>query len=77
MKPFFVYKLKSRDFFKQKDWFYLDGNTIPRKLTTQEMINIKLGVKYKKCQHDTLIRQIDNIIDDKLYYYENKTIEIK
>lgn len=60
--------------FKIGDWFYLyGGKTI--KLTSQEVINIKLGVKHKLCGLK-IIHKINEIDGDRIYFLIKDNIEV-
>lgn len=67
--------------FKVGDYFYFTGVIKPKKLKSQEVINIKLGIKnvlsdidYKYSRY---MRQITSIDGNKLFYEINNNIEVK
>lgn len=70
----FWYKRKVQK-FKIGDWFYLDNNkTI--KLKSQEVINIKLGIK-PKLNTLSVIHKIDKIEGNKILFLIKDNIKVK
>ena len=71
----------TRDNFKVGDWFYLNRYARARKLSNQQVINIKLGVSNVLDDitnlHIEYIRQITRLEHNHLFYNINNEIEVK
>ena len=65
--------ITSKEHFEIGDWFYLDSGAAPAKIISQEVINIKLGIKSKLPKADYLYKIIE-IQGSKLYYNNNQVI---
>jgi len=67
--------------FKVGDYFYFGSGFQPKKLKSQEVINIKLGVRGVltdiNYQYSRYIRQIISIDGNKLFYEIDNNIEVK
>ncbi len=62
-----------KEHFKIGDWFYLSDDANPVKLKSQEVINIKLGIKSILPDANYLYKIVE-IQDTRLYYNLNQII---